>query len=325
MDDLNNSSQCIHCGECTINCEFLNAYGLELSDTKQLEELAYHCFLCGQCRRKCPQQIDGPQQMLQMRRKKVAKNEGKLKEPGYGLIVTEKQHYLFNNYKQASAKSVLFTGCNFPSLYPQTTQKLAALLKNKTGIGIIYDCCGKPISELGLIEKEETIITRINQRLSENGVEELVMVCPNCYYYLKPRLNVGVVTIYEKLLELGLGQPIDEPAVHLFAPCPDKNTLFLKQQIASFLPERVEVISDVQCCGLGGCAGVREPELAKIFPQKLQAKKHDHVYTYCASCAGNLARAGLENIHHILVEILETNEQPELRRSLLNRAKTKFY
>lgn len=325
MDDLNNSSRCIHCGECTLNCEFLNAYGIELSDSKRLEELAYHCFFCGQCRRKCPQQIDGPQLILQMRRKKVAENDGKLKEPGYGLIVTEKQHYLFNNYKQATAKSVLFPGCNFPSFYPETTQKLAALLKDNSGIGIIYDCCGKPISELGLIEKEEAIITRINRKLSQNGVEELVMVCPNCYYYLKPRLNVRVVTIYEKFQELGLGQPIDVAEIHLFAPCPDKDTLFINQQMASFLPERVEVIGDVQCCGLGGCAGIREPELAKTFPQKLQAKKHAHVYTYCASCAGNLARAGLGNIHHILVEILETNEQPELRRSLLNRAKTKFY
>ena len=30
------------------------------------------------------------------------------------------------------------------------------------------------------------------------------MVCPNCYAYLKDRLSVKVVMIYDKLRELGL-------------------------------------------------------------------------------------------------------------------------
>lgn len=80
---------------------------------------------------------------------------------------------------------------------------LAALLKKK-GIGTVYDCCGKPIAELGLAVQEERIIRQIDERLKKAGVEEVIMLCPNCYYFLKGKLSVRVTGIYEALERLGL-------------------------------------------------------------------------------------------------------------------------
>ena len=48
----------------------------------------------------------------------------------------------------------------------------------------------------------------MNRRLEEMGPEELVMLCPNCYHFLKGRLGVRVTDIYTKLEELGLGQKV---------------------------------------------------------------------------------------------------------------------
>ena len=75
------------------------------------------------------------------------------------MLIKEKANYIFRNYKHVTSGRVVFTGCNFPSYFPKTTKYLADLLEKKAGIGIIYDCCGKPIAELGL-EKEEQAILR---------------------------------------------------------------------------------------------------------------------------------------------------------------------
>jgi fumarate reductase (CoM/CoB) subunit B len=325
MDYNTQASDCIRCGQCRKHCEFLNSYGINLSDTKRLKELAYHCFMCGKCKIVCPKNIDGKDMVLKMRRQKVTENRGKFAEKGYGLLLKEKKNYLFRNYRHTAGKSVLFPGCNFPSFYPQTTKKLAELLKEKAGIGVVFDCCGKPISELGLKEEEEAIIGRLNQKMEQNGIEEMVVVCPNCYYYLKPRLQVSVVSIYEKLQEMGLGDAIDVSEINIFSPCPDRETLALQKQMEPFLQKQVNQIKEVQCCGLGGCAGVKEPELARKLPNTLQEKNYSNIYTYCASCSGNLAKAGCENVHHVLVDILKSEEKPDVKNSLLNRAKTKFY
>ena len=325
MDGKVLASDCIKCGQCKEYCQLLGLHDIHLSDAEQFQELAYHCFLCGNCRRICPQNIDGRELALQARLRKVTEQSGKLKEKGYKTLLLEKKNYLFQNYKHAVGKSVLFPGCNLPSYFPRTTKKLSELLKEKAGIGVVFDCCGKPISDLGLKEDEEAIIDRINARLRQYGIKELIIACPNCYYYLQNRLQVAVVSIYEKLKELGLGKKIEPEEINLFTPCPDRESLFLQQQMKAFLPDSVIQVQEVQCCGLGGCAGVKEPELANSFAQIIKENKYSNLYTYCASCSGKLAGAGCSNVHHVLTGILRTEERPDIQKSLFNRVKAKFY
>ena len=190
-------------------------------------------------------------------------------------------------------------------------------------MGVLFDCCGKPIAELGLNEEEG--LTALKQRLSSLGVEEVVVLCPNCYHYLKPRLETPVVSIYEKLRELGLGQPIREEIGYLFVPCPDKASRELETTLRPFLEGQWEDVPDIPCCGLGGCAAGKEPEIAASFSAELSRRDYPNVYTYCASCAGRLSRGGVAKVHHVLVDILGTGERPELTvKSLWNRAKFRF-
>ena len=62
-------------------------------------------------------------------------------------------------------------------------------------------------------DEERRIITRLDQRLKEKGIEEVVTMCPNCYHFLKGHLSIEVKTVYRKLRELGLGKKIAEKAV----------------------------------------------------------------------------------------------------------------
>ena len=212
-------SACVHCHLCQKNCAFLGKYGIDIGDVCKLEPLAYHCFLCGTCSQVCPKGIDGREIILNIRRRQVRENKGRVKEKGYSMLIKEKKEYLFQNYRNGRYRSVLFPGCNFPSFYPETTRMLADLLWEKDEVGIIFDCCGKPVAELGMEEDAQKIAERIDHKLQSMQVEELIMVCPNCYAYLKDRLSVKVVMIYDKLRELGIGKEIEEK-LRIFPPCP---------------------------------------------------------------------------------------------------------
>ncbi|MFT4105091.1 MAG: (Fe-S)-binding protein [Lacrimispora sp.] len=320
---ITDPSACTHCHVCRHNCLFLEKYKIDIGDVKELEELAYHCFLCGRCSQVCPEGIDGREIILRMRQEQVRENQGKLREKGYGMVVKEKQNYLFRNYGQGMKKTVLFPGCSFPSYYPETTEYLAKLFREELDGGIVFDCCGKPIAELGLKKQEQKIIERIEEGLREKGVEEVVTMCPNCYDFLKPRLNIKIVSIYQKLQELGIGKVIEEKLT-VFPPCPDRESRELLGHIRAFLKEDPDIISDVQCCGLGGCAGKKEKDLADEMVRGIFREKEETVYTYCASCSGNFVRNGYDGTKHILLEILEREERPDTGRSVVNRLKAKY-
>ncbi|ADL03781.1 (Fe-S)-binding protein [Lacrimispora saccharolytica] len=314
---------CVHCHLCRQHCLFLEKYKLDIGDKEKLEELSYHCFLCGKCSEVCPKGIDGREIILNMRKEQVKRNDGQLREKGYGLLVREKQNYLFQNYRNGTKKSVLFPGCNFPAFYPETTGYLMELFRDKAGAGTVFDCCGKPIAELGMEKKEEMILEQLERKLEEHGVEEVITLCPNCYSYLKPRLKGKVVGIYEKLRDLGIGRAI-EKKITIFPPCPDRENKELLGTIQVFLKEEPDIISHVQCCGLGGCAGSKEKDLAKQMIRRIGPEKGETVYTYCASCSGNFVRKGYGDTKHILLELLERNEEPDTGGSMVNRIKLKY-
>ena len=321
---------CIHCHKCQKHCVFLQKYQMDIGDTERLKELAYHCFLCGKCTEVCPVGIDGRAYILNLRRES-RRTGGKKGNRGYGLLLWEKKNYRYRNDKHAVGKSVLFPGCNFPSFYPQTTKALTELMEGY-GIGVLYDCCGKPVAELGYKEEEEAITKRIHELLAERGIEEVVTVCPNCYAFLKEHLSVKVVDIYTKLQELGAGEkkPDWKPGEKLvFLPCPDREKREILKAMNRYIEHKtgrdsgLSPVEGVQCCGLGGVAFVKEPQLAGQMASALSGEK-TAVYTYCASCSGNLTRGGCEDVRHVLSELLGVREKADVKISMWNRMKTKF-
>lgn len=317
--------ECIHCGACTLQCEFLKKYQMDLGDDRRVEELAYHCFLCGKCKTVCPVGLDGKEIFLKKRQELVVANKGKIVVDGYEMLIKEKQNYIFRNYRNLTSGSVLFPGCNFPSYYPQTTKKLSTILKQEAEIGTVYDCCGKPIAELGLVQQENRIIERMNREFQGAGVTEIIVLCPNCYCFLNGRLDIPVTSIYEVLTRMGIGKKIEAEEVNIFPPCPDRENRLWIKHMSSYLPTDIYVIDEIQCCGLGGCARGKEPDVSFGFTEKLRRIGYSSVYTYCASCAGKFARDRMQGIHHVLAEVLETYEELDVAKSMVNRAKSKFW
>lgn len=310
---------CVHCKKCTKHCEFLKKYHLDIGDPR-VKDLAYHCFLCGKCYAVCPMGIDGRQILLNERRRLCKKGRRHLKSVGYRLLLWEKEVYRFSNSSNLTLKSVLFPGCNFPSFYPNTTRYLAQKLYDEKGIGTLFECCKKPVEELGLEESARKQLDGMERLFSAKQIEEVIVLCPNCYSFLKPRIKAKVVSIYEKLSEWGWGRKIAQH--RLFLPCPDRERRRILEDIQPFLLNPADVIDSVQCCGMGGCGGIKEPEISAGFRKNVGKSP---LSTYCATCAGNFSRGGCEDASHVLVDILGQDEKADAGHSLWNRAKMKFY
>lgn len=316
---------CIHCGQCKKNCLFLQKYDIDLKEFLQRPDLAYHCFLCGKCKEVCPKQIDGREIALQNRKKIVACGGGKLPDNSYEGLLLEKSPYKFANYRHANKKAVLFTGCNFPSFFPETTDKLVEEFR-KHDVGVVYDCCGKPIEELGLFEEAAGIIEKINEKLNAAGVEQVVMVCPNCYYFLKGRLDAEIISVYEKMAELGIGKSFAKERIPMYYPCPDRKEKKIAEKMNCFLNgEVIDAFQKVQCCGLGGCAAGKEGDVAQSMVNLVKESDEEELYTYCASCICSFRRRGYEKAKHILPILMGIDEKVPLGKTpILNRAKCKF-
>ncbi len=316
---------CNSCGKCTRNCEFLKKYDMDFSDENMIEHLAFHCMLCNKCTEICPFGVDGRELVLEARRNSVERNQGKLQ--GYNGLQYEKINYKFKNYKKAK-RSVLFPGCNYPSLFPKTTKKVIDLMA-AYDIGVVFDCCGKPISELGLGKAEKEIIHKLNERLKKEGIDEIIILCPNCFYFLEGKLEIQITSIYKKMQDLGIGKVLEKDEVlYIFPPCPDREKQKLLNDIESFLPKKNKIVNAIQCCGLGGVAAAKEKEFPSIMANALKQYKEKNdikdIYVYCASCAGSFEKNKVNNVCHLLNEILCSKEKPDTKKSFINRMRIKF-
>lgn len=324
MIEKEDAKRCIHCMQCTKNCLFLKKYQMDLLKFSETPSLAFSCFLCGKCKAVCPKDIDGALISLQMRCEAVEKTGGKIEDKAYRGLIWEKNSYKFSNYQKGKKKSVLFPGCNFPSFFPKTMKIIEELMKDKE-IGVVYDCCRKPIYELGMVEESTKAIKKMEEKLKEQKVERLIMLCPNCYHFLKDKIDIPIVTIYEILREMGIGKPIEREEIPIYYPCPDREGREIFKEILPFLSGEVkEDFQDLQCCGLGGCAALKEQELA-VQMARSPIEKEKEMYTYCASCISNFRRKGFAQSYHVLPLIMGVDEEiPSGILPLWNRAKHKL-
>ena len=316
--------ECIHCNLCKKHCSFLEKYDIDLSEFEKRPELAYHCFLCGKCKEVCPRDIDGRKIAQEHRQKYVQKNGIEKLKSEYKGLLWEKYPYKFSNYRHANQTSVLFMGCNFTAFFPKTARFLTKEFQ-KRGMGVLFECCQKPVAELGLEKEAETQIARMDARLESQGVTELIVVCPNCYYFLRGKTKLSLVSIYRKLEELGIGNLL-EGDLPFYYPCPDREEHIFINDIRKFLKGKEKhAFPQIQCCGLGGSAAMHEKKLATEMSELVQSTGEKQLYTYCASCISNFRRNGFQYAEHVLTHILGIEEKIPLGfTSVVNRARYKW-
>ena len=258
------------------------------------------------------------------------------------MTLLEKARYPFSAYPRQTCREVLFPGCALPSQLPRTTDALAELARTH-GLGVVYDCCGKPLADWDAPRAAERALARLRRRLGAIGCERLVVACPNCLDYLQGRLGIACTSVYEELGDWGLGstggrcagrtraceshKPVRavSPGV-LFSPCPDRATRTLERQIRTLADfSAVPTLSGAPCCGLRGDVAARGPAAVRACTARVLEKADgQRVYTYCASCSGQLARCGAVGVRHALSVLLGVDEEPDHARALANRARRRL-
>ncbi|QCD44048.1 (Fe-S)-binding protein [Campylobacter mucosalis] len=303
----NSPDTCIECSSCTKHCDFLTKHQISLKDFATTPKLADGCNACEQCYNVCPKDISGADIVYDHRYKQ---------NPSGYLVKFQKQNYIFANNSDKKCDDLIYFGCNFPGFYPKTTKHICENLCDKT-TDFSIDCCGKPLFMSGVsIEKS---LEHTKNLLKSKGIKRLITACPNCYHFLKPRLDIEVVSIYVKLKELNLLGEIKDEA-HTFFPCNERNIREIFNDFKDNVPNYKESFLDVNCCGASG----GDDDMKKAYPSQIKAKNKPNLYVYCATCGGTFNKNGIKNIRHFTSEFLGVCESPS-PNFLTNVLKMKFY
>ena len=260
------------------------------------------------------------------------------------LTVFEKTNYLFKNWRHASAGSVVFPGCGFPSFFPKTLAALKDELRHASGVSFALDCCGLPLEGLKGPEAYRAELSRVEGCLMRVGAREVVPLCPNCSSAFADALgrSVSQVTIYACLRDLTERGLVDCARIAMpgavFVPCPDRAHREWLDDLVYFLEPSVFVSECSACCG--AAFELSQPEASMTAAKRvLETAAHECacagvdepvLYVYCASCAGKLERArrqclgslaGSVRVVHALSALMGVNETPAVSATVLNRAK----
>lgn len=300
---------CIECGRCTKNCDFLNKYGMDVKKFTEREELRYSCFMCGKCEQVCPKKLSGAEVARILR---TNDNSSHVK------VKWMKNPYIFRNTHAKKSTQVLHLGCNYPGVYPKTVARLIEIGRS-VNVDFMVDCCQKPLYELGVA----TEYGGLERRLEEKETSRLICACPNCYHLLKKKLKIEVISVFQFLHEAGIGQPISEH-VNIFFPCSDRYSKEIFSHIRPYLKDFSPVSPSVNCCGLGGGASKKEPDLLKKTEERLKKLGLGNIYSYCSSCSLIFSRYGLKGNRNLLSEILGVSEEVS-SHYLRNVLKFKFH
>ena len=326
--------KCSECLICVQECQLLTKLGTSpredaenlLQNPQAYKNAVYSCLLCGLCTNLCPLSLSPKQMFLEWRRKLV--KDGVAPFRNHSFYLTDKEWNIYTLYRgnygisysdleTSTCETLFFPGCNMSTFAPKLTRTLFLQLKRFNGsVGILVDCCQKPIHDLGLQERFEKAVEKLRERIAEQGAKRVITACPNCYYTLKNHLGVEVVPIYDALPETAFKKLATTITIH--DSCPDREegifgrkvrSLFNGCQIIEMKHSRENTI----CCGAGGLASAVNPDLALTYVKmRLEEAKEvqaEYLVTYCVTCVNMLSTVPSQiKIRHALHLLLDVDE-----------------
>lgn len=288
---------CIECSACTRACSFLMKYDLDLKDFTHRPDLRYSCFMCDRCKAVCPVDLSGNRIAYELRA---------ARPQDAWFTSFWKTSYKLRNNSPVQSKTLLFLGCNYPGYLPKTSARMIELCESY-GIDFSIDCCKKPVHDSGCTPNMHPL----DALFARKGVERVICCCPNCFHFLRSRYPaLQIMDPYEFLTEIGFTSIIHEE-VHVYFPCSERFDRTIYEHIKPFAPKRCEqTFRAIECCGAGGGAYKREPELVRATHARVNSMNAANMYTYCSTCAGMFHAGGVKRVKNFLSEILGVHEVP---------------
>jgi Fe-S oxidoreductase len=212
------------------------------------------------------------------------------------------------------------------SIYsPEATMQVYEKLNGKIGdVGLLDSCCGKPLEDIGLSERASKWLLKLEESLREHNCAGIITACPNCYYYLRSKLQekFKLLTVYEVLedeIKRGLSNCNCKVTVH--DSCPDRFKGIFAAHVRGFfrnhqIVEMKHCKEKALCCGAGGMVSCADPNLPAIASE-IRAKEFfetnaELMVVYCYTCAQMFWASQPEiKTKHILDLALKTQDMSE--------------
>jgi len=317
------SADCIECGLCRKDCQFLRNTGnpKSVSDAFDPSHEAEHsrpfeCSLCGLCTSICPAKLDPAALFLEMRKEAVLSAGWNC--PEHSTLLDYEKRGTSRRYTwyalPESCRTVFFPGCTLPGTRPDRVKLLFEHLRTTIpDLGIVLDCCTKPSHDLGRKAFFQSAFSEMRDYLLENGVRNVLVACPNCHKVFKRHGRTLVTrTVYEVLAENGLPEnsrisgsvTVHDPCAVRFEESIHQAARDLVERTGLTVIEMPHHGRETLCCGEGGAVGFLSPELANNWRAMRKEEAQDHrIITYCAGCANSLGQVAPTS--HVLDLIFE--------------------
>ena len=321
-EHLRESAQALHngcklCKMCEKECPLLKEWGMpgnlaaallsgELGAEKA-RELAFRCNVCGLCTQVCPVRGLDPRAFFQALREVVTGRDESVLVPyrrllGYERMGRTRAFSFFGLPRKA--RSVFFPGCALAGARPDTVWRTYLRLREiDPHMGLVLHCCSKPSLQLGRRAAFELAAGELISRLSDAGIEEVLVACPNCHVALREAVGVAgtlaVRTVYELLAEHSVEAvaPAERVKTGVHDPCVLREARSVHEAVRNLLWDNGCSVAEMRhaqhkavCCGEGGGVSHAYPEQAdKWLAVRLAEARNRDVAVYCAGCLQRLA------------------------------------
>lgn len=326
-------NSCVDCKKCMKNCPMMDQYSssprnlLEgLNDGELLESAAYACCQCGYCEAVCPTGTPLMQVFKSIRRESQDKKN--FFDIGKGSLVVgfHQRNSFSKRFTGASnqkSKKAFFPGCSLLSYSEDIVYKTYEYMKGiDPEMGLKIYCCGKPTLDMGQLSKFEKRFENVLDKMKDQGTEEIIVACANCYEVFKKYSNgIVVSSLWEWISENGVPRNCDyrnnDIKFALHDPCPIRKRDEIHESVRNILSaiglsfeEFKYNRENTLCCGAGAMVKLTENKLA-MRQMKKRADETDcsHIITYCESCVESMIDGGKPAVH--ILDLLFNKENIE--------------
>lgn len=329
------AKKCRECGACASVCDISRALngvapGIAVRGALLGREDARtswfipRCSLCRACVGVCPEHIDTPRLVVAAR--SFMRERGCLDMSRYAAMYVDYDANAISLFRdtygldypffpEGKYQVLYLPGCSLLNEGPELTSPAVAWLGEALGVkvGLMGDCCGMPLYEMGLLERAKAFEDGLWQKIHATGATTLVLACPNCMGTLAERgkkEGVQVVSIYEIMARAGFRAPVVlDGTITIHDSCPARFT-DLGKYVRAILSD-YDVVEmehsgcDSICCGSGGAVAMFDPTVSSIRAERriseFKAAGAKYCVTYCMSSCGTLTGECTFNlIKHVL-------------------------
>jgi Fe-S oxidoreductase len=283
------------------------------------------CSRCSACTVDCPVGLDFASVVAAARARLAS--EGPMLPQAYRPFAVDEPHNVFANLREvipnplpehlsgdgsgAALPALFMPGCTLLTYAPELTAAVYSYLQeHNLATGITRRCCGNPLVNSGEPGRAAACAESLVTAAQAQGVQRIIVACPNCYRYLQNTLErravqgIELCPLPEVLLAAGMhfepgpAAPYQSFCVH--DSCPDRQALRFGSAVRALLAPAATVEMQHHgrhtiCCGAGGLAGVfsdARPEACRTRRlEEFAATGASCMVTTCVACSNAFAQA----------------------------------